>query len=84
MIEALCLSGLANLVLACALMFVILRSQQNEQDLLNRIMARDYNEYDVSSSAQKKKPLRRFVTSDEQAANIEKRSIKEPIGASRS
>ena len=42
------------------------------QDLLDRLMARDFDEYRTGRMIESKKPLRKFVTTDTQAAAIEK------------
>ena len=60
-------------VLSLLLAYIIVESRRRESELIDRLMARDYNEYraGVVEPDRKKVPLRRFCTSDEQAAKLE-------------
>lgn len=68
-IAALALAIFAQGVAIC---LIVQHYQGVLQDLLDRLMARDFDEYRTGRMIESKKPLRKFVTTDTQAAAIEK------------
>jgi len=59
---------LAIFCLAVALALVIQHYQNIITDLMDRLMARDFSDYQVGSRIGKKTPLKSWKVSDEQAA----------------